>query len=275
MAEKRKLQQEVEKTLKRVEEGLDSFNDVCEKAQGPLLSSSQKEKLEAELKREIKKLQRFRDQIKTWQTSSDIKDKTPLDEARKKIEREMERFKVCEREFKMKAFSKEGLAAKAKLDPQEEERNRHREWLNEFISTLNTHVDAHEAEEEVLRSKKGKGGGRDSAQTERLLGQLQTHVQRHRWHINHMEQILRRLENDSVEMSLLEEVKESIELYIENFANPDFYFDDTLYVSLNLEDVPEDSVSEVVKDSEEENGTCKFAGRRSSLYVHIYLTRVW
>ncbi|PFH38527.1 Not1 N-terminal domain, CCR4-Not complex component protein [Besnoitia besnoiti] len=251
MAEKRKLQQEVEKTLKRVEEGLDAFNDVCEKIHGPLVSSSQKEKLENELKREIKKLQRFRDQIKTWQTSSDIKDKAPLDEARKKIEREMERFKVCERESKMKAFSKEGLAAKTKLDPQEEERNRHREWLNEFISALNTHVDAHEAEEELLHSNK-KGKQRDQANTERRLSQLQLYVQRHRWHINNMELILRRLENDSLDLSVMDELKESLELYIETFSDPDFFFDETLYTALNL-DAPEDNASEVVKDSEEEN----------------------
>jgi CCR4-NOT transcriptional regulation complex NOT5 subunit len=41
---------------------------------------NQKEKFEADLKKEIKKLQRYRDQIKTWIQSSEIKDKkvTPL-----------------------------------------------------------------------------------------------------------------------------------------------------------------------------------------------------
>lgn len=47
---------------------------------------NQKEKYEQELKKEIKKLQRLREQIKTWQSSSDIKDKKPLNEARKQIE---------------------------------------------------------------------------------------------------------------------------------------------------------------------------------------------
>ena len=45
-------------------------------------------------KKEIKKLQRYRDQIKTWSANSDIKDKKALLDARKLIEREMERFKV-------------------------------------------------------------------------------------------------------------------------------------------------------------------------------------
>jgi CCR4-NOT transcriptional regulation complex NOT5 subunit len=34
-------------------------------------------------------------------------------------QREMERFKVCERETKTKAFSKEGLGQQAKTDPKE------------------------------------------------------------------------------------------------------------------------------------------------------------
>jgi CCR4-NOT transcriptional regulation complex NOT5 subunit len=42
-----------------------------------------KDKYEGELKKEIKKLQRLRDQIKTWVGSNDIKDKSALVEARK------------------------------------------------------------------------------------------------------------------------------------------------------------------------------------------------
>ena len=63
------------------------------------------------MKKEIKKLQRFRDQVKQWAASNDVKDKNPLLEARRRIEVEMERFKVIEKETKTKAFSKEGLAA--------------------------------------------------------------------------------------------------------------------------------------------------------------------
>lgn len=58
--------------------------------------------------------------MKTWAGSNDIKDKGPLLEARKTIEREMERFKICEKETKTKAFSKEGLmAARDRKDPKE------------------------------------------------------------------------------------------------------------------------------------------------------------
>jgi hypothetical protein len=42
--------------------------------------------VEADLKTQIKKLQRLRDQIKTWMTSNEIKDKSALMENRKLIE---------------------------------------------------------------------------------------------------------------------------------------------------------------------------------------------
>jgi CCR4-NOT transcription complex subunit 3 len=47
---------------------------------------NQKEKYEGDLKKEIKKLQRHRDSIKTWISSNDIKDKKALMEARRLIE---------------------------------------------------------------------------------------------------------------------------------------------------------------------------------------------
>ena len=50
-----------------------------------LILSSQ-EKYEEDLKKEIKKLQRLRDQIKTWLASGEIKDKSSLMENRKLIE---------------------------------------------------------------------------------------------------------------------------------------------------------------------------------------------
>lgn len=47
---------------------------------------SLKEKYEGDLKKEIKKLQRLRDTIKTWLSNSEIKDKTALTECRKVLQ---------------------------------------------------------------------------------------------------------------------------------------------------------------------------------------------
>lgn len=81
----RKIQQEMDKTFKKVSEGIQAFEGIYDKIQ-QTGNASQKEKLEDALKREIKKLQRHRDQIKTWAAGNEVKDKKPLLEQRKAIE---------------------------------------------------------------------------------------------------------------------------------------------------------------------------------------------
>jgi len=71
--------------LKKVAEGVDTFETIFDKIQSSS-NIGQKEKYEQELKKEIKKLQRYRDQIKTWLSSNEIKDKRLLTENRKLIE---------------------------------------------------------------------------------------------------------------------------------------------------------------------------------------------
>lgn len=99
MGASRKLQGEIDRVLKKVQEGVEVFDSIWNKVL-PLFiffnfefllflndmwrlvsqvydtdNANQKEKFEADLKKEIKKLQRYRDQIKTWIQSSEIKDK--------------------------------------------------------------------------------------------------------------------------------------------------------------------------------------------------------
>lgn len=66
-------------------EGVELFESIYEKMQNTS-NQTQKEKLELDLKTQIKKLQRLRDQIKTWVASNEIKDKSQLLENRKLIE---------------------------------------------------------------------------------------------------------------------------------------------------------------------------------------------
>jgi hypothetical protein len=74
MGATRKLQGEIDRVLKKVQEGVDVFDSIWNKVYDTE-NANQKEKFEADLKKEIKKLQRYRDQIKTWIQSSEIKDK--------------------------------------------------------------------------------------------------------------------------------------------------------------------------------------------------------
>jgi CCR4-NOT transcriptional regulation complex NOT5 subunit len=78
------------------------------------------------LKRDLKKLQKLRDQLKTYITMSDVKNKQPLIDQRKLIESKMELFKHCERETKTKAYSKEGLAAAAARGDEDKDKSEQR-----------------------------------------------------------------------------------------------------------------------------------------------------
>jgi CCR4-NOT transcription complex subunit 3 len=76
---------EIDRTLKKVQEGVEQFESIFDKMNAST-NSTQKDKCETDLKTQIKKLQRLRDQIKTWISSSEIKDKNQLLETRKLIE---------------------------------------------------------------------------------------------------------------------------------------------------------------------------------------------
>lgn len=64
---------------------MELFESIYDKMQASM-NQTQKEKLETDLKTQIKKLQRLRDQIKTWVSGNDIKDKSALLENRRLIE---------------------------------------------------------------------------------------------------------------------------------------------------------------------------------------------
>ena len=66
-------------------EGVELFEGLYDKLQTSS-NQGQKEKLESDLKTQIKKLQRHRDQIKTWLQSNEIKDKKALVDNRRLIE---------------------------------------------------------------------------------------------------------------------------------------------------------------------------------------------
>jgi CCR4-NOT transcription complex subunit 3 len=97
----------------------------------------------------------------------------------------MEQFKICEKETKTKAYSKEGLSQANKLDPREvgyivlpsspwsfdphiisgsltlstffqRAKQTTRDWISEIVSTLETQLDEWEAEIERLSSGKGR-----------------------------------------------------------------------------------------------------------------------
>jgi CCR4-NOT transcription complex subunit 3 len=219
------------------------FSQIFEKIQASS-NQTQKEKLESDLKTQIKKLQRLRDQIKTWMTSNDIKDKQPLIDNRKLIEtvrrgrsrrlsatlrrwvdivtdfltmsisaQQMERFKACEKEMKTKAFSKEGLNAATKLDPKEQQKLEMCQWIQTMVEELSRQVEQSEAEVEQIQSVRQK---KKDSEREQRLEELEHLNERRSWHINRLELILRLLENGNLQTDAVTNVKDDIAYFVES-----------------------------------------------------------
>ncbi|KAF2138600.1 uncharacterized protein K452DRAFT_353090 [Aplosporella prunicola CBS 121167] len=229
----RKLAQEVDRCFKKVAEGVTAFEGVYDKLQQST-NPAQKEKLEDALKKEIKKLQRSRDQIKAWAASNEIKDKKPLLDQRKLIETQMEKFKAVEKEMKTKAYSKEGLSAASKLDPKEKEKLEVCQFLSDMVDELERQIETTEAETASLQANMKKSR-KDTSKAERIA-ELERTVERHQWHIGKLELLRRSLENDGIELEQVKELDDSIRYYVENNQEVDFMEDDSIYDDLNLQE---------------------------------------
>lgn len=234
MADKRKLQGEIDRCLKRVQEGVDSFEDTWQKVHNSA-NTNQKEKYEGDLKKEIKKLQRHRDQIKTWLASSDIKDKRTLTDARKLIETQMERFKVVERETKTKAYSKEGLGAAARIDPAAKEKAEVTGWISQLIANLKIQLDHFESEVEQL-SAGNKKKKMDKERHDRYE-QLKGIQEKHNFHIGKLETIMRMVDNDALPLDQIRRIREDVEYYVDSNQDPDFEENEFIYDELDLDDI--------------------------------------
>lgn len=227
------LTAEIDRVMKKVDEGVDIFNEIWEKVYSAE-QQNQKEKYEMDLKKEIKKLQRLRDQIKTWISSSEVKDKGSLMDARRLIETKMEQFKVCEKETKTKTYSKEGLARAEKLDPAEEARQKTTAWITEIIDQINQLIEDREVEIERLSTGKGKKTNKH------IIEECNQYIMQHKFHINKLEGIMRLVSNDILDVNDVDEIKEDLEYYIEAHDMDDYiqsYDEDIFYETLGLDDL--------------------------------------
>ena len=223
MADRRRLQGEIDKTLKKVNEGVEAFDDVWQKL---LIVSriqvqnatnlNQKEKYETELKKEIKKLQRLREQIKTWQSSNEIKDKKPLHEARKHIEQQMEKFKLIERETKQKPYSKDALGNSFKFDPLQKEKEEITSWIQESKSKLETQIEDLESKLEDLNSNKKKRNDKDKIES------TKHRIEIHKKYIENLERTSSMLKKNLIGVKKVQDIKDDIDAYVENCEEGDY-----------------------------------------------------
>lgn len=234
---------EIDRVMKKVDEGVELFDEIWEKVYSAE-QQNQKEKYEMDLKKEIKKLQRLRDQIKTWIGGTEVKDKEPLVEARKLIETKMEQFKICEKETKTKTYSKEGLARAEKLDPAEEAKLNTTTWIGETIEKLQEAVEETDFEIERLSSGKGKKSNKHQIEA------LNQHIANHRFHISKLEGIIRLVNNDRLDVDPVDSLRDDIDYYIESWQDEEFqqaYDQEFFYDSLGLDELDVVNVDHVTQ----------------------------
>ena len=219
----------MDKVFKKILEGLEVFDMIYERHQNVGSgNSSQKEKLENDLKKEIKKLQRFREQVKNWQAANEIKDKEQLLEHRRLVEVAMEKYKVVEKGSKTKAYSDQSLAAadEEKID------NEAVVFVKQSLDTLQQQTESLEAEIERLQPLKKAKKNYQNEETRKELEEL---LKSHQWHTEKLEIVLRLLQNEIFNVEEVMNISEDITYYLEENRNPDFVFDDSIYDELDLE----------------------------------------
>ncbi|KYR01079.1 NOT2/NOT3/NOT5 family protein [Tieghemostelium lacteum] len=216
----RKLQGEIDKTLKRVGEGIIEFDGILKKVYSAT-STNQKEKYETDLKKEIKKLQRYRDQIKSWIGSNDVKQKNQLLEARKNIEFKMEQFKACEKDTKSR--NKDTDSSKDEMA-----KSHVRNWVGKAITTLKDQIDSFDNELENIPTRKRKT---EATRVE----SLQKYLKNHKYHMKALEYLLRRMDNDKIHHEEIESIKDSVECYVDTYEKEENYEDpEDVYSIFNL-----------------------------------------
>lgn len=229
----RKLQQEFDKLQKKVSEGLVQFDQTHEKIYATD-NSSLKEKLEGELRKEIKKLQRYRDQVKQWLSDSSNKlDRTQLQDIRGLIENAMERFKEVEKVLKMKQFSNEGLELQTKLGARgldEAKKLEALKYVTDVLDELNRQNELLQAEMDQYTHKK------KLAAIQASLDELTEKVDRNNNHVAKLELVLRNLENDRLEPAKIDDIRDDLDYYLENNQADDFVEYDDFYDALELDE---------------------------------------
>jgi CCR4-NOT transcription complex subunit 3 len=240
MSKLRQLYQEVEKKLKAVEEGSETFNSTLERISSSA-NSSQKEKLEAELKKEIKKLQRLREALKPYLTNPDIRDKKSITDARKSIEQLMETYKQFERDNKTKAFSNEGLALVSKIEPHCELLANTRRWIHETQQLLKDSINLKEAEIERNLPKRTK-----KPQQEDDLDSIQRCIETYQEHYDRLELLLRGVENQTIPVcDKFKELKDLLDMLVDST-------DSAEYIQSSIEQIYEDLNLSKLSSSENE-----------------------
>lgn len=217
--------------FKKIHEGLDLFNYYFSRHEASS-NDSQREKLEGDLKKEIKKLQKFRDQIKTWQGNDSLEAtiaSLKLYEHRRLVEEAMECYKEVEKNSKMKSFSNQSIMLAAMdngehLTPEVQEAV---EFLDGILESLSEQNESLDEEYEKLSQKKIRKS--NMLAIEERKQEIDTFKSKNEFHIESIEKIMRYLKEGKVSVDLIWTVQDDLTFYVESNQEPDFIDDETVY----------------------------------------------
>ena len=245
----RKLQHEFDRLNKKIAEGLTAFEEIKGKIQTCEVPS-QREKLENDLKKELKKLQRCRDQLKLWLGDNGIKlDKNLLQDNRSKIEQAMDDFKEVERNSKIKQFSNEGLEMQKETQKQSRFGDVAKvqeacDYISDIIQQLNNQNDELDRELESLSQQMKKKGGHSST-TLATIEDIKYKIDRNNTHVDKLEGVLEDLENDRLDPAKIDDVKDDLDYYVEMNQDDDYVEYDEFYDQLEVADDDDENDIEI------------------------------
>lgn len=178
----------------------------------------------------------------------------------------METYKNYERESKTKAFSKEGLQRQREKERRGENgRKEITEWLQNNIDKLKRQIEQIESEIESIDPKKRKNNS--------TIEECNRKLESRNFHLDCLEKTLRLWENEAITkeqvwifvfnkyhidlltffLLQIDEIRSSVDYYIDNYNEPDFYDDDSIYDNLGLDDIVLDSTPLPINIGEEED----------------------
>ncbi|GME82078.1 unnamed protein product [[Candida] boidinii] len=123
------------------------------------------------------------------------------------------------------------------MDPKEKEKSEVANFIQSMIEELERQDESIEAQIDQIQSsmKKGKRSNNDSIKQQ--VSELQEFTESHKFHLEKLENILRLLENGSIEPEQIKKLQEDIQYYVESNQDDDFFEDDTIYDELGLDEL--------------------------------------
>lgn len=94
----------------------------------------------------------------------------------------------------------------------------------------------HEIEECECELKKEKVRKRN--QNQATITRFETYIKHHHWHITNLELVLRQIDNHIISPFDVSPILDGVADYIQNYRNPDFFFDDSVYEDFDLISAP-------------------------------------